>query len=155
MKQRRILLLLLLLLAGLASCSPGHLGSNVIAFIRNGQLWTIDPNGANAFEVFASDVPAVGYNWSPNHQLLASRSLDPDFAKTAAAKHLTSNPINGLIGDVPSTVNTIGVDGGMPIPIAFSNPDVLYSNTMWNITNARLLYRQSPKLPPSSPNDVI
>lgn len=155
MKQRRIGLLLLLLLVNLVACSPGHLGSNVIAFIRDGQLWTIDPDGANAFAVFASNVPAIGYNWSPNHQLLAFRTLDPDFAKTPAAKNLVSDAVTGLIGDEPSTVNTIGVDGGTPIPIAFSSPDVAYSNTMWAVTNTRLLYRQSPKQPPRHPNDVI
>lgn len=155
MKQRRIGLLLLLLLVNLVACSPGHLGSNVIAFIRDGQLWTIDPDGANAFAVFSSNLPVIGYNWSPNHQLLAFRTLDPDFAKTPAAKNLVSAAITGLIGDEPSTVNTIGVDGGTPIPIAFSSPDVAYSNPMWAITNARLLYRQSPKQPPRHPNDVI
>lgn len=155
MRQQRIILLLLLLLASLASCSPGHLGSNVIAFIRDGHLWTIDPNGANAFEVVAYDVPTVGYTWSPNHQLLAFRTLDADFAKTSAAKKLTGHPITGLIQDVPSTANTIGVDGGSPIPIAFSSPDVLYSNAMWNISGTRLLYRQAPKSPPSSPDNVI
>ncbi|HEU5229891.1 MAG TPA: hypothetical protein VFU49_18880 [Ktedonobacteraceae bacterium] len=155
MKQRCIMLLLLLLLVNLVACSPGHLGSTVIAFIRDGQLWTIDPDGANAFEVFSSNVPVIGYNWSPNHQLLAFRTLDPDFAKTAAAKHLPYDAITGQIGDAPSTVNTIGVDGGTPIPIAFSSPDVSYSNTMWAVTNARLLYRQSPKQPPRNPKDVI
>ena len=127
----------------------------MIAFIRDGQLWTIDPDGANAFAVFSSDFPAIGYNWSPNHQLLAFRTLDPDVAKTPAAKNLAPDAITGLIGDEPSTVNTIGVDGGTPIPVAFSSPDVAYSNPMWAITNARLLYRQSPKQPPRHPNDVI
>src|SRR5579885_2023524 len=155
MKQRRIGLLLLLLLVNLVACSPGHVGTNVIAFIRDGQLWTIDPDGANAFAVFSSNIPVIGYNWSPNHELLAFRTLDPDFAKTAAAKNLASATITGLIGDEPSTVNTIGVDGGTPIPIAFSSPDVAYSNPMWAISNARLLYRQSPKQPPRHPNDVI
>jgi len=155
MKQRRIGLVLLVLLVNLVACSPGHVGTNVIAFIRDGQLWTIDPDGANAFAVFSSNVPVIGYNWSPNHELLAFRTLDPDFAKTPAAKNLVSAAITGQVGDEPSTVNTIGVDGGTPIPIAFSSPDVAYSNTMWAASNARLLYRQSPKQSPRHPNDVI
>ena len=80
MRQR--LLLLLLLSTYLAACSPGHLGSNVIAFIRNGHLWTSDPNGANAFEIVAQDSPVVGYAWSPTHQILSYRMLDTDFART-------------------------------------------------------------------------
>ncbi len=57
------LIILSLLLADLAACSPGHVGSNEIAFLRDGHLWTIDPDGANAFEVAAGDTPVVGYGW--------------------------------------------------------------------------------------------
>lgn len=144
MKQRRVFLLLLFVLAGLASCSTGHLGSNELAFIRNGHLWTIDPNGANAFEIVAQNTPVVDYSWSPTHQLLVFRTLDPAFAKTAASKQLTTNAITGQVADSPSTVNTIGIDGGSPIPIMLSSPTVQYSNPLWNSTGTRLLYRQGP-----------
>lgn len=145
MRQRRVFLLLLFVFAGLlASCSAGHLGSNEIAFIRDGHLWTIDPNGANAFEMVAQDTPVVGYSWSPTHQVLVFRTLDSSFAKTSAAKQLQANAVTGQVGDSPSTVNTIGVDGGSPIPIMLSSPDVQYSNPIWNVTGTRLLYRQSP-----------
>ncbi len=150
MKQWCIkIILLLICILPLAACAPGHLGSNVIAFLRNGNLWTIDPDGANAFEVVAQDTAIVGYSWSPSHQILAFRALDQDFAKTAAAKHLASQPITGQISDVPSSVNTVGVDGGMPISIAFSNTDVGYSNTTWNTNSTRLLYRQSAVTTPA------
>src|SRR5258708_1268282 len=88
MKQQRIFILLLLLFAGLGACSPGHLGSNEIAFLRDGHLWTIDPDGANAFEIVADTVPVIGYTWSPTHQILMYRTLDPDFAKTTTGKHI-------------------------------------------------------------------
>lgn len=146
MKQRSVLLLLLLA-SLVVSCSPGHLGSNVIAFVRSGHLWTIDPDGANAFQVDAETTPVVGYNWSPTHQLLAFRALDVDFAKTAAAQHLNSQPVTGQIGDTASTMNTVGVDGGMPIPVAFSSPIVYYSNAIWDNNGTRLLYRQTPPSP--------
>ena len=80
MRQRRIFLLLLFLLAGLASCSAGHLGSAELAFIRGGHLWTIDPDGANAFEMVAQNTPVVDYSWSPTHQILVFRTLDDQFA---------------------------------------------------------------------------
>jgi dipeptidyl aminopeptidase/acylaminoacyl peptidase len=144
MRQRRMgIFLLFICILPLAACTPGHLGSNVIAFLRDGHLWTIDPNGTNAFEVAAQDTTIVGYSWSPSHQILAFRALDVDFAKTTAGKHLSSQAITGQIGDVPSTQNTIGVDGGSPIPIAFSNTNVGYSNVIWNTNSTRLLYRQS------------
>ncbi|GAC1400542.1 MAG: hypothetical protein NVSMB49_13060 [Ktedonobacteraceae bacterium] len=142
MKQRRVFLLLIFLLTGVIACSPGHLGSNELAFIRNGHLWTIDPNGANAFELVAQDTPVVSYSWSPTHQILVFRTLDDSFAKTSAAKLLATNAITGQIADSPSTVNTVGIDGGSPIPIMLSSPDVQYSNPMWNATGTRLIYRQ-------------
>jgi len=64
-------------------------------------------------------------------------------AKTATAKHLTSQPMTGLTEDTPSIENTIGVDGGTPIPTVFSNPAISYSNAIWNTNGTRLLYRQT------------
>jgi hypothetical protein len=136
------LLILSLLLADLAACSPGHVGSNEIAFLRDGHLWTIDPDGANAFEVAAGDMPVVGYGWSPDHRMLVFRTLDGKFASTPAAKHISSDPITGLIGDLPGDLNTIGLDGGSPIPLTLSRSDVQYSNAWWNNTGTRLLYRE-------------
>lgn len=151
MKRLQMVLLSLFLLASVAACSPGHLGGNVIAFIRNGQLWTIDPDGANALDIVAMSVPVVSYAWSPDHRLLTFRALDVDFAKTNAARHLASNPLTGQIGDVPSTTNTIGIDGGAPITTTFSSPDVRYSSAMWNPTGTRLLYRQTATDTSSNP----
>lgn len=144
MRQRRVFLLLLFLFAGLTSCSAGHLGSNELAFIRDGHLWTIDPNGANAFEMVAQDTPVVSYGWSPTHQILVFRTLDDSFAKTSVARQRATNAITGQIEDSPSTVNTVGIDGGSPIPIMLSSPDMQYSNPMWNATGTRLIYRQEP-----------
>lgn len=151
MKLRYLVILLLLLVNSLTACSPGHLGSAIIAFIRNGHLWTIDPNGANAFEIVAQDTPVVGYSWSPTHHMLTFRTLDADFAKTSTAKHLTSQPMTGLIGDTASVENTIGVDGGTSVPIAFSNPHINYSNALWNPNGTRLLYRQTIQGAQSNP----
>ncbi len=152
MKVQRILLLALLILVTLAACSPGHLGSNEIAFVRSGQLWTIDPDGANALAIVADGPPVVGYSWSPNHQIVTFRTLDADFARTAAARQLNSDA--GLIGDVPSALNTVGVDGGTPITIAFSSPSVRYSNPIWNASGTRLVYRQTGTSNPPSPDQA-
>jgi len=139
------MLLLLSLAVAFPSCSPGHNGSNEIAFLRAGHLWTIDPDGANAFEVVAQSTAVIGYSWSPAHQIFAFRTLDADFAKTATAKQLASNPITGLVGDVPSSIHTVGIDGGSPILTTLSSPDTLYSNPIWNPTGMRLLYRQESR----------
>ena len=67
-----------------SACSPEHSGGNEIAFIRNGHLWTIDPSGANAFQVVSADTPVIGYSWSPDHHILVFRTLDAQFAKTTS-----------------------------------------------------------------------
>jgi hypothetical protein len=157
MKHQRIFILLLLIcVANAAGCSPGHIGGNEIAFLRDGQLWTIDPDGANAFAVFTdNNTPVVGYSWSPTHQILTFRTLDATFAKTSAAKHLLSNPVTALAGDLPSTLNTIGIDGGSPIPIIFSSPDLRYSNAWWNTAGSRLIYREEITATTPSPSTVF
>jgi len=140
----------LALVAGLllTACSPGHVGSNEIAFIRNGHIWTIDPNGANAFQIVAQDAPVVGYSWSPNHQLLVFRTLDAQFTKTPNTKQLITNSVTDQIVDAPGTVNTIGIDGGTPIPIMLSSTGIQYSNPYWNSSGTRLIYRQESTTAP-------
>jgi hypothetical protein len=148
------LCLLLFPLVVLVGCSPGHLGGNEIAFIRNGQLWTIDPDGANAFAIVSDTLPVVSYSWSPDHHILVYRSLDGDFAKTAAGRHIQSNPLTTEPGDLPSTINTIGIDGGSPIPIMFSSADIRYSSPFWNTNGTHLIYRQEG-LTASEPGAVL
>ncbi len=65
------------------------------------------------------------------------------FAATTEGKHLAINPLTGLAGDVPSTLNTVGIDGGVPIPILLSSQDVQYSNAWWNPGGNHLLYREA------------
>jgi hypothetical protein len=145
MRQQRIVLFVLLLLAtGLAACRPGHVGSSEIAFLRDGHLWTIDPDGANAFDVAPNSTPVIGYGWSPNHQILVFRSLDSSFARSQTGKHLAINPITQSPGDLPSGLNTIGIDGGEPIPIIFSAPVTQHSMAWWSSTGTRLIYREEP-----------
>ena len=144
MKRQRLFLLFLLLCTCLAACSTGHLGGNEIAFVRAGHLWTIDPNGANAFEVVSASAPVIGYAWSPDHQMFVFRELDSHYAGTPAGKHLQTNPITGLPADLPASLNTISIDGGMPIPIISPAPNTQYSNAWWNATGNRLLYREEP-----------
>jgi hypothetical protein len=96
----------------------------------------------------------VGYGWSPNHQIFAFRSLDPGFARSSAAKHLATDPITQAPGDLPSGLNTIGIDGGDPIPIMFSDTLVQHGNAWWSPTGTRLIYREKPVGPLQSPGAV-
>ena len=149
------LIILSLLLSSLAACSPGHSGGNEIAFLRGGNLWTIDPDGSNIFEVVADDTPVVGYGWSPNHHIFVFRTIDENFARTAAAKQVNSDPITGLIGDLPTSLNTVGIDGGSPIPLILSSSDILYSNAWWNSRGNRLLYREELASTTHNPATVL
>ncbi len=155
MKQQRLVLLCLLVLAALAACSPGHTGGNEIAFLRAGELWTIDPDGANAFEVAGGTPPVVSYGWSPDHQILTYRSLDPDFARSAAAKSIAPQAVTQLMGDLPTTINTISIDGGTPIPVLFSSASVQNSSAWWNTSGSRLLYREETLNSSSRPGAVL
>ena len=143
MTQIRLLLPAFLLFAFfLSACSPGHIGGNEISFVRDGYLWTIDPDGANAFEITPNSAPVIGYAWSPDHRIFAFRTLDSNFSKTAPGRHVTTNPVTGLTNDLPSIINTIGIDGGTPIPIAVSSAGIQHSNAWWNPAGNRLLYRE-------------
>lgn len=155
MRRQPIIILLLLLLPALAACGPGHLGGNEIAFVRDGHLWTIDPDGTNAFEVVSDGPPVIGYGWSPNHQIFAFRTLDSSFVNSAAARrYIASNPITGLTGDIPGVLNTVGIDGGYPIPITLSEPGIQHSNAWWNPTGNRLLYREEAAATTQNPAAV-
>lgn len=145
------LLLALLGSLALAACTPGDLGNEEIAFVRNGNLWTINPNGANAFEAVVQNTPILGYGLSPNHQIFVFRTLDSSFAKTSAGTHLAVNPLTGLAGDVPAGLNTVGIDGGTPIPIILSTPQLARSNAWWSPSGTRLLYREGAAPTPGSP----
>ena len=157
MRRTRILLALVLLLAllsTLAACTAGNLGSEEIAFVRDGNLWTTSPNGANIFEAEAPGTPVLGYGLSPNHQLFVFRTLDDAFAKTPAGTHLAINPLTGLVGDVPGSLNTVGIDGGSPIPIMLSSPHLAHSNAWWSPDGNRLLYREGASSTLGSPDLV-
>lgn len=145
-RQDLALLALLPLLASLLliACQPGHDGTKVIGYLKDGQLWTVDANGANSFTIVKQEVPVVGYSWSPNHQIVAFRTLDTDFARTPAARSvLAEQRPGGIIQDAPGAVSTVGIDGGTPIVVAFSNTNARYSNATWNPSGNRLLLRQT------------
>lgn len=145
-RQDLALLALLPLLASLLliACQPGHDGTKIIGYLKDGQLWTVDANGANSFAIAKQEVPVIGYSWSPNHQIVAFRTLDTDFARTPDARTLLAEQRpGGLRQDVPSAISTVGIDGGTPIVVAFSNTNARYSNATWNPSGNRLLIRQT------------
>lgn len=148
-----VFLILFLLCSGLTACSPGHDGGRVVAFIRDGILWTSDPNGANMFAVVQQEDPVVGFSWSPNHQLLAFRTTNQMHWRESQ-EHSTYH-LTGLVSDLPGSLHTIGVDGGTSIPLIFNNPDSRYSNLIWNSNGTRLIYRLSNLHPVDQSDQVL
>lgn len=146
--------LMLLSMLVLAACSSGNLGNEGIAFVRDGSLWTIAPDGTNLFEAVKEQTPVVGYGLSPDHRIFVFRTLDSDFAKTPSGQHLSVSPVTGLTGDVPSALNTVGIDGGSPIPIILSTPQLARSNAWWSPNGTRLLYREGADAQANSPDLV-
>src|SRR5579875_1806507 len=143
-------LLLLLALPTLAACTPGHSGSNEIAFIRNGHLWTINPDGSDAFAIVNDPLPVLSYSWSPSHQYLVYRQLDPTFASTTAGKHISNNPLTMEPGDLPSTINTISINGGTPMPKKKTIADIIQNSVAIADVGDHFIYRQEI-LPANSP----
>ena len=159
MKRTRVFSALLLLLALLGmlltACAPGSLGNEGIAFVRDGRLWTIDPDGTNPFAAVTQNTPVLGYGLSPDHRIFVFRLLDGDFARTALGKQLSVDPLTGLVGDVPSSLNTIGIDGGAPIPIIASDPHLARSDAWWTPDGTHLLYREGASPALSLPDEVL
>src|SRR5690348_4427957 len=141
-KIHSILLIFFLSASFLAACSPGHIGNNEIAFVRDGQLWTIDPDGANLFQVTTANTQVIGYTWSPDHRIFAYRTLDSGSSKQMAGHPIPTNQITGLTNDAPAAISTVGIDGGTPIPITISEARTQHSNAWWNPPGNRLLYRE-------------
>lgn len=139
--------LLLALLAGalcvLAACAP-HPGGDEIAFIRNGQLWTVNSDGSNALAIARGSV--VGFAWSPDHHQLVFRygnSAVPLPARTSAP-------------DAPGDLGVIGVDGGAPVTITPVVAGIARSDAWWDANGNRLLYREGfPPAPGQEPQAVL
>ncbi len=125
------LLLSALFLGTLGACSPGHIGSNQIGFLRHGALWAIDPNGSNLHQIEAGQV--VGFSWSPDHHLIALR-----MANGRPPQQL--QPLG--LGDLNSEAGVTAIDGGHIIQITPPDSGLLRSDAWWNASGTRLLYRE-------------
>ena len=96
----------ILLALPLTACAP-HGGGDVVAFLRGGALWTVNPDGTDAQAIATGNI--VGVAWSPDHHQLVLRyggKAVPPPSETLSAP------------DAPSLLGVIGVDGGAVVPIS-------------------------------------
>jgi hypothetical protein len=127
------LLTLALYTLALAACSPGHSGGDEIAFLRNGGLWTISPDGSNLNQIESGGF--IGFAWSPDHHQIVLRRQNGALAQSSA-------PFGQ--GDSKSELGVTAIDGGSILQITPPDSDLLRSDAWWDAAGNRLLYREEP-----------
>lgn len=122
----------LLVLAGallLAACAF-HSGGDTIAFLRDGQLWTINPDGSSATAIASGGV--VGFAWSPDHHQIVYRD--------GAAAFPFSTQV--AASDAPGMLHVTSADGGGAVTITPISSGLARSDAWWDMHGNRLVYRE-------------
>lgn len=132
-RRRPILFLLALCLAATlvaAGCAAGNNGGAALAFLRGGNLWTIQPDGSNRYPVETG--PLLGFAWSPDHHQFVARY--------AASTPISPGDAAGNVGDAPGVLGVFSIDGGNVIAITPGGQAPLRSDAWWNAGGNRLFY---------------
>lgn len=132
---RLTLVTALLAILGLAACAV-HAGGDEIAYLRDGKLWIVNPDGSGAMAIAADNV--VGFAWSPDHHQLVFRYG----AGAQPSRDEASAP------DAASQLGVIGVDGGAVLTITQQLGGLARSDAWWDASGNRLLYREGFVLAP-------
>lgn len=126
------LLLLGCIIPLLASCGL-HSGAGVLAFLRNGALWTIQSDGSSPILIASAGVE--GFAWSPDHhQFLVRYGTTP--VQPQPPQSTLSAP------DSPSDLGIVSVNGGGALQITPQDNGVLRSDAWWDPNGNRLMYRE-------------
>jgi hypothetical protein len=131
-RRARIPLLMALLLALVAGCAYRP-GGDALAFLRDGSLYTIQPDGANLHQIANGDI--VSYSWSPSRQQLVYRAASP-FPSNRGQSPLENAP------DLSGNLSVVGVNGGSTLPITPDASSLVRSDAWWNPNGNRLLYAE-------------
>lgn len=126
-----------LLLAGCAF----HGGGDTIAFLRDGQLWSINPDGSGVAILGRGGV--LGFAWSPDHHQVVYRAGSGAFASSTQL----------AAPDAPGTLNVTSADGGGTVTITPASTGLARGDAWWDADGNRLVYRESlPALVGQLPN---
>ncbi len=112
----------------------GNAGGSEIAFLRNSEVYTIQPNGSGLYQVTGKI--ALGFSWSPDHHEMLVR-----FAG-AALPITTIDPIAQLQADTYATLGIVSIDGGALLGITAFGSIPYRSDGWWDATGNRLIYRE-------------
>ena len=128
------LVIVSVLASTLAACTP-HTGGDTLAFLRAGQLWTINSDGSGAQTI--ADGNIVSSAWSPDHHQIVFRSSQQAYKRAAAL------PVGSTWAapDAPGNLFVISLDGGAALQITPDAAGVARSDAWWEQEN-RLLYRE-------------
>jgi hypothetical protein len=114
----------------LAGCGF-HSGGDTIAYLRGGQLWSVNPDGTGATALAGGGV--VGFAWSPDHHQLVFRTTTgtlPAFSQQAAPP------------DAPGALNVTSADGGGTVTITPVSAGLARGDAWWDASGNRLVYRE-------------
>jgi len=131
--MRRASTFLLMALLALAMGCAYHPGGDALAFLRNGALYTIQPDGANLHQIANGDI--VSYSWSPSRQQLVYRTASP-FPSNRGQSPLENTP------DLSGNLSVVSVNGGSTLPITPDATSLVRSDAWWNADGNRLLYAE-------------
>jgi hypothetical protein len=140
---RLALVVMTLAALALAACAP-HAGGDEVAFLRGGQLWTVNSDGSDALAIAGGNV--AGFAWSPDHHQLVFR-----YGGKAAP-----TGIGAAAPDAPGLLGVVGVDGGAAVTITPEVAGLARSDAWWDAQGNRLLYREGfPLAPGVEPTSVL
>jgi hypothetical protein len=123
-----------------------HPGGTELAFLRDGTIWVIAPDGTNARSLTSGNI--VSLAWSPDHhqvlyRLLVGGTVFPSPTQIRA------------VPDAAAGISLIGINGGFPLGLTRDNNSTERSDAWWNPSGNRLVYRQEYSATPSAPIYVV
>lgn len=132
----RFSVIAVLCLVVLGACGL-HNGSEEIAFVQHGKLWTIQSDGTSAHTDSQNTV--LEFAWSPDHHQLVFRYLTDHLPHASAPGPLS---LTG-VADAPANLAIQSVNGGYALQITPTQPGELRSAAWWNADGNRLVYREA------------
>jgi hypothetical protein len=124
-----------------------HSGGDEIAFLRDGSIWGIQPDGSNARPLATGEIVSLG--WSPDHHQVLYRVLLGG-SDTFAPPTPTS-----AVPDAAGNIAIIGINGGVPLVLSSNDDSVARGDAWWNPGGNRLLYREEFLTSSSAPTYVV
>ena len=125
---------LLCVMMFVSACGAGNSGAVELAYVRDGALWTIQPDGGTRFQVAPATI--IGFAWSPDHH---------EFVARFAAVYPIPASADTLLDSVPDMLagfGVISIDGGNIIPIMPATPNTQRSDAWWDANGNRVFYRE-------------